>query len=228
MLIRRAALPLLVAIGVAIACVGVGALARRAEEADLPLDLLIGYPLFGTACFAVGLLKVSAWTMVPLVVLGALAGVLKILAGWSSPRPAVGAGEGRRAIAGAFAAAVVIACGFVWAQAPPSSLDELAYHLAVPLDGSVEGQQPLQGAHAPFGAPFLVTADGHVEAKDDGNKSRIGHVAEGVTTARSADDLARQLGVELPICTQVCQVLYAGKLPRDAVDDLLRRPLKRE
>jgi glycerol-3-phosphate dehydrogenase (NAD(P)+) len=56
----------------------------------------------------------------------------------------------------------------------------------------------------------------------------LGHVAEGVTTARSADDLARQLGVELPICAQVCQVLYDGKLPRDAVDDLLRRPLKRE
>ena len=56
----------------------------------------------------------------------------------------------------------------------------------------------------------------------------LGHVAEGVTTARSADDLARRLGVELPICQQVCQVLYAGKLPRDAVDDLLRRPLKRE
>ena len=56
----------------------------------------------------------------------------------------------------------------------------------------------------------------------------LGHVAEGVTTARSADDLARQLGVDLPIISQVCQVLYDGKLPRDAVDDLLRRPLKRE
>jgi glycerol-3-phosphate dehydrogenase (NAD(P)+) len=58
--------------------------------------------------------------------------------------------------------------------------------------------------------------------------SSLGHVAEGVTTARSAHDLARQLGVELPICSQVCQVLYDGKLPREAVDDLLRRPLKRE
>lgn len=56
----------------------------------------------------------------------------------------------------------------------------------------------------------------------------LGHVAEGVTTARSANDLARQLGVDLPICSQVCQVLYDGKLARDAVDDLLRRPLKRE
>jgi glycerol-3-phosphate dehydrogenase (NAD(P)+) len=56
----------------------------------------------------------------------------------------------------------------------------------------------------------------------------LGHVAEGVTTALSARDLAKKLGVELPICFQVCQVLYDGKLPRDAVDDLLRRPLKRE
>jgi glycerol-3-phosphate dehydrogenase (NAD(P)+) len=56
----------------------------------------------------------------------------------------------------------------------------------------------------------------------------LGHVAEGVTTARSAHDLAQQLGVDLPICSQVCQVLYDGKSPRDAVDDLLRRPLKRE
>ena len=58
--------------------------------------------------------------------------------------------------------------------------------------------------------------------------SSLGHVAEGVTTARSADDLARLLGVDLPICYQVCQVLYEGKLPGDAVDDLLRRSLKRE
>ncbi len=58
--------------------------------------------------------------------------------------------------------------------------------------------------------------------------SGLGHVAEGVTTARSARDLARQLNVDLPICEQVCQVLYEGKLPEHAVDDLLRRSLKRE
>lgn len=56
----------------------------------------------------------------------------------------------------------------------------------------------------------------------------LGHVAEGVTTARSANDLALELGVELAICAQVYQVLYAGKLPQDAVEDLIRRPLVRE
>jgi glycerol-3-phosphate dehydrogenase (NAD(P)+) len=56
----------------------------------------------------------------------------------------------------------------------------------------------------------------------------LGHVAEGVTTARSANDLAQTLGLELAICAQVYQVLYAGKLPQDAVEDLIRRPLVRE
>ena len=58
--------------------------------------------------------------------------------------------------------------------------------------------------------------------------SSLGHVAEGVTTARSANDLAKRFGVDLPICSQVCQVLYENKLPQHAVDDLLRRSLKRE
>jgi hypothetical protein len=137
LLLRRAALPLMVAFGVALACVGVGAVARRAEEADVPLDLLIGYPLFGTICFVVGLIKVSVWTMVPLVLIGAVIGVVKILAGW---KPAERPAGSRRSAWAALAVAVVIGCGFVWAQAPPSSLDELAYHLAVPHTWVQEGR----------------------------------------------------------------------------------------
>lgn len=136
MLLRRAALPLLLAFGVAIACVGVGAVARRAEEADVPFDLLLGYPLFGTICFLVGLVKISAWTLVPVAILAAIAGAVKILAAWKAERPE----PGPRSMLGMFAVAVVIACGFVWAQAPPSSLDELAYHLAVPHTWVQEGR----------------------------------------------------------------------------------------
>jgi hypothetical protein len=159
MLLRRASVPLLVAFAVAIACVGVGALARRAEEADVPLDFLIGYPLFGTICFLVGTVKVSVWTMVPIVVIAAIVGVLKILAGWhavsaaeSSSRQVVESSSTSRRLEDSktrrlegrsvwFAAVVVvIGCGFVAAQAPPSSLDELAYHLAVPQAWALEGR----------------------------------------------------------------------------------------
>jgi len=137
MLLRRAAVPLLVAFLVGVACVGVGALARRAEEADVPLDFLIGYPLFGTVCFLVGTIKVSAWTMVPIVVLGAIVGVVKMLAGW---KPADRPAGSRRSDLWFAAVVVVIGCGFVAAQAPPSSLDEVAYHLAVPQAWALEGR----------------------------------------------------------------------------------------
>jgi glycerol-3-phosphate dehydrogenase (NAD(P)+) len=58
--------------------------------------------------------------------------------------------------------------------------------------------------------------------------SALGHVAEGVKTAKSARDLARKLDVELPICNEVYNVLYEGKAPGRAVEELLTRPLKRE
>lgn len=58
--------------------------------------------------------------------------------------------------------------------------------------------------------------------------SGLGHVAEGVPTARSAYFLARQLGVELPICSEVYRVLFEGKAVERAVRDVLTRPLKKE
>jgi glycerol-3-phosphate dehydrogenase (NAD(P)+) len=53
-------------------------------------------------------------------------------------------------------------------------------------------------------------------------------VAEGVRTARSARDLARRTGVEMPITEQVHAVLYEDKPARVAVAELMGRELKRE
>ncbi len=53
-------------------------------------------------------------------------------------------------------------------------------------------------------------------------------VAEGIKTARSAYDLSRKMGVELPITTQVYAVLYQNKDPRAAVKALMARELKVE
>ena len=51
----------------------------------------------------------------------------------------------------------------------------------------------------------------------------IGQVVEGVNTAAEIRALARRHGVEMPIVEQVCAVLFDGKTPRQAVDDLLSR-----
>lgn len=53
-------------------------------------------------------------------------------------------------------------------------------------------------------------------------------VAEGVKTTLSAFQLARQIGVDMPITTQMHEILYAGKDPRQAVTDLMLRDLKPE
>jgi glycerol-3-phosphate dehydrogenase (NAD(P)+) len=51
----------------------------------------------------------------------------------------------------------------------------------------------------------------------------LGHVAEGVYTARIAAELAGQLGVEMPITGQVAAVLAGRGTAREAVADLLAR-----
>jgi hypothetical protein len=130
LLLRRTSMPLLLAAVMGLAVAGTGALFRRAKHIDVPLDLLIGYPVFGTLCFVIATLNVSVWALLPLMVIGAIAAIAFLLrrhgddAYVAPPRlplqwPVM-------------AVVAVLVCAFVAAQAPPASLDELAYHLAIP------------------------------------------------------------------------------------------------
>lgn len=56
----------------------------------------------------------------------------------------------------------------------------------------------------------------------------LGHVAEGVHTAREVANRAQLLGVEMPITHEVNQVLSYGASPKDAVERLLGREQKPE
>ena len=58
--------------------------------------------------------------------------------------------------------------------------------------------------------------------------SELGHVAEGVHTARSALALAARHEVDMPITKAVCEVLFEGLEPMRAVGNLLGRETKRE
>ncbi|HVK69268.1 MAG TPA: NAD(P)H-dependent glycerol-3-phosphate dehydrogenase [Polyangium sp.] len=58
--------------------------------------------------------------------------------------------------------------------------------------------------------------------------SHLGHVAEGVKTAKSAYDLGVKLDVDLPITSEVYRVLYEQKTPLQAVVDLMNRSLRKE
>ena len=53
-------------------------------------------------------------------------------------------------------------------------------------------------------------------------------VAEGVKTAHSVYHLSRKIGVEMPICDSVYQMLFEDADPRDALNQLMTRRLKDE
>lgn len=53
-------------------------------------------------------------------------------------------------------------------------------------------------------------------------------VAEGVRTARAARELAHRTGIEMPIVEEVYGVLYEGRAPREAVENLMLREPKPE
>ena len=56
----------------------------------------------------------------------------------------------------------------------------------------------------------------------------LGHVAEGVFTAREARDLGKRTGVETPIVDAVCKVIDGELAPRAAVAELMAREPRRD
>lgn len=56
----------------------------------------------------------------------------------------------------------------------------------------------------------------------------LGHVAEGVSTAREVARKAKELGIDMPITQEVCRVLFEDLSPRVAVENLLGREQKAE
>ncbi len=56
----------------------------------------------------------------------------------------------------------------------------------------------------------------------------LGGVAEGHHTAKSAHELARKLGLEMPITEQVYKILYEGHSAQKSLTELMGRDLKSE
>ncbi|MBS1215217.1 MAG: hypothetical protein H6R20_191 [Proteobacteria bacterium] len=64
--------------------------------------------------------------------------------------------------------------------------------------------------------------------KLDAILAELGHVAEGVNTARAVERSAAEHDVDMPITAAVCDVLFRGVSPREAVQELLARDPKGE
>jgi glycerol-3-phosphate dehydrogenase (NAD(P)+) len=58
--------------------------------------------------------------------------------------------------------------------------------------------------------------------------AEIGQVVEGYTAAKAVRTVATRSGVEMPLCEGVFRVLYAGVPAKEAVRELMTRPIKSE
>lgn len=147
-LAARLSLPLLLAGATIFAAFGTGRMLTRfvaaraypgtpPPRADAASDFLLGYPLFGLFAFLVATLSAGAvaqtLVLIAGIVLGALA--LRDLERQSDGDPC---SDAARAI-GWIGAALFLALGFLHAQAPAFTLDELAYHLAIPRQWAIAG-----------------------------------------------------------------------------------------
>jgi len=56
----------------------------------------------------------------------------------------------------------------------------------------------------------------------------IGQVVEGVKAAKAVHEVSGKLGIDMPICEQVYQMLYEGVSMEEAVNNLLARPATEE
>jgi len=75
-----------------------------------------------------------------------------------------------------------------------------------------------------FGIRLARHNDGRIDLEEHEGQP----VTEGIANARTAVELARRAGIEMPIVTAVYRVLYEGGSPRAMVEELLNRELKAE
>jgi len=217
-LVIRTALPLVVALAEAIAIIGAGFAVRglrgrvwrvhdESGALDVPLDFVLGLPIFGTLCFLAGTISVAKWTMLPLLMIAMVFGSYAIAR--------------FREVNGAFTwppisipIAIVFFCALVAAQAPPASLDELAYHLAIPKTWLLEGRAialPLL-SHSYFplgvesaGLPLLTLL-----GDDGGIASHFIHLFAAIATTVLIQRRAKNLLITAAIITTPALAITAG------------------
>jgi len=227
-LVMRAALPLVVALAGSIAIVGAGFAVRGLRgrvwhvqrdcgALDLPLDFVIGYPLFGTLCFLIGTLQIAKWTMLPLLVIGMLFGAFAI-ARWREQTAdnvgqALSLPRQPERLPYVFIA-IVFFCAIVAAQAPPSSLDELAYHLAIPKTWMLEGRAIalplLSHSYFPLGIESADLPLLTLLGDDGGIASHFVHLLAAIATAVLIQRRAKNLLITAAIITTPALAITAG------------------
>lgn len=220
--IRDLAVPILVAIPAALAILGCGVWFRRllqklgaAADDDRAVssyasDYLIGYPVFGTLSFLLGHVSTGVVAQGSLTVLAALAGVLSIVRRSPAGKPDQPAQVipplqlGWPVVLLSAALAIPAFYSLAIALIPPVTLDEVAYHLAVPrtwvLEQRVVELPLISHSYFPLGIEsadlFALSALGD----RGGVSSHLLHLLAAFATAMViASWFRRRYGIELAL-----------------------------
>ncbi len=59
-------------------------------------------------------------------------------------------------------------------------------------------------------------------------EKKVGTTAEGIYTVKSCIKLSKKYNIPMPVCAKVYDILYKGKNPAEATEELMTRPLKSE
>ena len=153
-------LPAALAAAEVLAAIGVSALLHAVLRRALPFaqprlstHLIVGLPLYGTLVYLVASWSTAKAPMAVALALPALAGAVAVaLQGVRRPSFAP---AGPLGFAACGLLGVVFTCALLWATLPPATIDEVAYHLAVPkswvLDGRVTELPLIATSYFPFG-----------------------------------------------------------------------------
>ena len=181
----RLALPLALSVSAALSAFSVGFVARRVLAAvagdpePLPLfarDLAVGYPLLCGLVYLLSLIAIRPAISALILIAGALAGA-GLLSRWNIG----GTREPRAAgISEIVAMIILVTCGLlatVVAQMPAISLDETAYHLAIPRiwvnEGHVVDLPLVLTSSFPLGTE-LVDVLSHVRSERNPTSTGVG------------------------------------------------------
>ncbi|MGK2857990.1 MAG: hypothetical protein ACSLFQ_12360, partial [Thermoanaerobaculia bacterium] len=208
LLAGRLLVPLVIAAATVFAAFGVGRVATRfvagrffpaapLPPADPATDFLIGYPLFGLLAYLVALVSAGAIAQSLVLFAGIALGAIALR---DIDRNVSRVERSTATVAiGWCGAAVILLIGALHAQAPAFTLDEVAYHLAIPrqwaLAGSAIDLPLLSHSYFPLG---LESADLPGIALLDADGAMASHFVHLVAAASTALLLFRWIGGTAP------------------------------
>ncbi len=203
--VARLSFPLAVALAQALGAIAAGSMVRRLIDRldghaptlpSLTFDFVVGYPLFGSLIFLVSLASTSATVMSISLIAGLICGAATLRIYGRGERESLNIQS--RGFVALLLLGISLGTAFLLAQAPPQSLDELAYHLTVPKQWVMNGRSvelPLNShSYFPMAIESVDVSSLSILGNDGALASHFLHLLAAIAALRLFWRVARKHG----------------------------------